>query len=72
MPRPRFPENAFDAVRSELMLMHVPDVQQALSEMVRRTAGRTYAGQDFDWESDAASSPLPRSWNDRRLRESDL
>lgn len=54
----RFPDHSFDAVRTERMLMHVPNAQQALSEMARvlRPGGRM-AVQDFDWESQFCDSP---------------
>ncbi len=54
----RFGDDAFDAVRTERMLMHVPDAEQALSEMARvlRPGGRM-AVQDFDWESQFCDSP---------------
>lgn len=54
----RFPDRTFDAVRTERMLMHVPNPQQALSEMARvlRPGGRM-AVQDFDWESQFCDSP---------------
>ncbi len=54
----RFPQHAFDAVRTERMLMHVPDAQMALSEMapVLRPGGRM-AIQDFDWETQFCDSP---------------
>jgi len=54
----RFPNHTFDAVRTERMLMHVPNAQQALREMARvlRPGGRM-AVQDFDWESQFCDSP---------------
>jgi ubiquinone/menaquinone biosynthesis C-methylase UbiE len=54
----RFPDCSFDAVRTERMLMHVPDAPQALSEMARvlRPGGRMVV-QDFDWESQFCDSP---------------
>jgi len=54
----RFPQHTFDAVRTERMLMHVPDAQMALSEMARvlRPGGRM-AVQDFDWETQFCDSP---------------
>jgi SAM-dependent methyltransferase len=54
----RFPDHTFDAVRTERMLMHVPNAQQALSEMARvlRPGGRM-AVQDFDWECQFCDSP---------------
>jgi len=54
----RFPHHAFDVVRTERMLMHVPDPQLALSEMARvlRPGGRM-AVHDFDWETQFCDSP---------------
>jgi ubiquinone/menaquinone biosynthesis C-methylase UbiE len=54
----RFPDGTFDAVRTERMLMHVPEPEKALKEMVRvlRPGGRM-AVQDFDWESQFCDSP---------------
>ena len=53
-----FPDHTFDVVRTERMLMHVPDAEKALSEMSRvlRRAGRM-AVLDFDWESQFCDSP---------------
>ena len=50
---------SFDACRTERMLMHVPDEQQAMSEMVRvtRRGGRVGAF-DFDWDTFIIDSPL--------------
>ncbi len=54
----RFPDHSFDAVRTERMLMHVPDAEKALAEMARvlRPGGRM-AVQDFDWETQFCDSP---------------
>ena len=54
----RFPDGSFDAVRTERMLMHVPDPAPALAEMARvlRPGGRM-AVQDFDWETQFCDSP---------------
>jgi ubiquinone/menaquinone biosynthesis C-methylase UbiE len=54
----RFPDGTYDAVRTERMLMHVPNAKQALSEMARvlRPGGRM-AVLDFDWESLFFDSP---------------
>jgi ubiquinone/menaquinone biosynthesis C-methylase UbiE len=54
----RFSDHTFDAVRTERMLMHVPDPEQALSEMARvlRPGGRM-AVHDFDWETQFCDSP---------------
>jgi len=53
-----FPDDSFDAVRTERMLMHVPDAEKALSEMARvlRRGGRM-AVLDFDWETQFCDSP---------------
>lgn len=53
-----FPDQTFDAIRTERMLMHVPDTKRALSEMARvlRRGGRV-AVQDFDWETQFCDSP---------------
>ena len=55
----RFPDNSFDAVRTERMLMHVPNASRALAEMARvlRPGGRMVV-LDFDWESQFCDSPL--------------
>lgn len=54
----RFAGASFDAVRTERMLMHVPDPVKALAEMVRvlKPGGRV-AVQDFDWETQFCDSP---------------
>jgi ubiquinone/menaquinone biosynthesis C-methylase UbiE len=54
----RFPDGSFDAVRTERMLMHVPNPSKALAEMSRvlRPGGRM-AVQDFDWETQFCDSP---------------
>ena len=54
----RFPDNSFDAVRTERMLMHVPDPSKALAEMARvlKPGGRMVV-HDFDWESQFCDSP---------------
>jgi ubiquinone/menaquinone biosynthesis C-methylase UbiE len=54
----RFPDRSFDAVRTERMLMHIPDPAGALAEMARvlRPGGRI-AVQDFDWETQFCDSP---------------
>jgi ubiquinone/menaquinone biosynthesis C-methylase UbiE len=53
-----FPSGSFDAVRTERMLMHVPDPSKALSEMSRvlKVGGRMSV-HDFDWESQFCDSP---------------
>lgn len=54
----RFPDHSFDCVRTERMLMHVPDPELALSEMARvlRPGGRMSV-HDFDWETQFCDSP---------------
>jgi ubiquinone/menaquinone biosynthesis C-methylase UbiE len=54
----RFSDHTFDSVRTERMLMHVPNPEQALSEMARvlRLGGRM-AVLDFDWETQFCDSP---------------
>ena len=54
----RLPDESFDAVRAERMLMHVTDPVRALGEMVRvlRQGGRM-AVEDFDWETQFCDSP---------------
>jgi ubiquinone/menaquinone biosynthesis C-methylase UbiE len=54
----RFSDGTFDAVRTERMLMHVPDPEQALSEMARvlRPGGRM-AVADLDWGTQFCDSP---------------
>jgi ubiquinone/menaquinone biosynthesis C-methylase UbiE len=49
---------SFDACRTERMLMHVPDEQRAISEMVRVTRrGGRVAAFDFDWDTFIIDSP---------------
>jgi ubiquinone/menaquinone biosynthesis C-methylase UbiE len=46
-----FYDASFDACRCERMLMHVPDEQRAVAEMVRVTrGGGRVAAFDFDWD----------------------
>lgn len=54
----RFEARTFDAVRTERMLMHVPDAELALSEMTRvlKPGGRMSVF-DFDWETQFCDSP---------------
>ncbi|MDA4130553.1 MAG: methyltransferase domain-containing protein, partial [Thaumarchaeota archaeon] len=54
----RFEDNSFDACRTERMLMHVPDAEKALSEMIRvtRSAGHLSVF-DFDWDTVVVDSP---------------
>jgi ubiquinone/menaquinone biosynthesis C-methylase UbiE len=53
-----FGTGAFDAVRSERMLMHMPDSELALFEMTRvlKPGGRMSVF-DFDWETQFCDSP---------------
>jgi len=53
-----FADATFDAVRTERMLMHVPDPNRALAELVRvlRPGGRL-AVLDMDWDSQFCDSP---------------
>jgi len=54
----RFANGAFDAVRAERMLMHVPDAERAIAEMARVIApGGRIAVLDFDWETQVCDSP---------------
>jgi ubiquinone/menaquinone biosynthesis C-methylase UbiE len=54
----RFPDGAFDAYRTERMLMHVPDAERALAEMIRVTRpGGRICVFDFDWETVVVDSP---------------
>jgi ubiquinone/menaquinone biosynthesis C-methylase UbiE len=54
----QFPNDYFDAVRTERMLMHLPDPSRALAEMARvlRPGGRMVV-LDFDWENQFCDSP---------------
>lgn len=54
----QFEDAAFDAVRSERLLMHVPDADRAVAEMARvlRPGGRM-AVFDMDWETQFCDSP---------------
>src|SRR5215470_549591 len=54
----RFDTDSFDAVRTERMLMHVPDAELALTEMTRvlKRGGRMSVF-DFDWETQFCDSP---------------
>ena len=54
----RFGDASFDAVRTERMLMHVPDPEKAIAEMARvlKPGGRM-AVFDFDWETQFCDSP---------------
>jgi ubiquinone/menaquinone biosynthesis C-methylase UbiE len=53
-----FADGAFDAVRTERLLMHVPDAPRAVAEMARvtRPGGRVTAF-DFDWDTFVIDSP---------------
>jgi ubiquinone/menaquinone biosynthesis C-methylase UbiE len=54
----RFPDHTFHAVRTERMLMHVPNPEKAVSEMARvlRPGGRI-AILDMDWDTQFCDSP---------------
>jgi len=53
-----FDDATFDACRSERMLMHVPDAELALAEMVRVTRpGGRVSVFDFDWDTMVIDSP---------------
>ncbi|MBV9414643.1 MAG: methyltransferase domain-containing protein [Solirubrobacterales bacterium] len=53
-----FEDASFDACRTERMLMHVPDEQRAIAEMVRVTRrGGRVAAFDFDWDTHTVDSP---------------
>jgi ubiquinone/menaquinone biosynthesis C-methylase UbiE len=53
-----FADATFDACRTERLLMHVPDAERALAEMVRviRPGGRLSVF-DFDWDTQFVDSP---------------
>jgi ubiquinone/menaquinone biosynthesis C-methylase UbiE len=54
----RFAENAFDACRTERMLMHIAEPTRAFAEMVRVTKpGGRVAVFDFDWDTFVIDSP---------------
>jgi ubiquinone/menaquinone biosynthesis C-methylase UbiE len=54
----RFDTGAFDGVRAERMLMHVPDAERAIAEMARVLApGGRISVFDFDWETQVCDSP---------------
>jgi ubiquinone/menaquinone biosynthesis C-methylase UbiE len=61
----RFDDATFDACRSERMLMHVPDAEAALTEMVRVTKpGGRISIFDFDWDTfviDSSDKPTTRA-----------
>jgi ubiquinone/menaquinone biosynthesis C-methylase UbiE len=53
-----FPDGAFDGVRSERLLMHVPEAARALAEMARVTRpGGRVSVFDFDWDTMMIDSP---------------
>ena len=54
----RFADGTFDAVRTERLLMHVPDAGRAIAEMARvlRIGGRMSVF-DVDWETQFCDSP---------------
>jgi ubiquinone/menaquinone biosynthesis C-methylase UbiE len=54
----RFEDGTFDAVRTERLLMHVPDADRAVAEMVRvLSQGGRLSVFDFDWETQFCDSP---------------
>ncbi len=54
----RFEDDSFDAVRTERLLMHVPDAERAIAEMTRvLRPGGHMAVFDFDWETQFCDSP---------------
>jgi ubiquinone/menaquinone biosynthesis C-methylase UbiE len=61
----QFDDATFDACRSERMLMHVPDADAALTEMVRVTKpGGRISIFDFDWDTfviDSSDKPTTRA-----------
>ncbi len=53
-----FEDGAFDGVRSERLLMHVPETSRVLSEMARVTRpGGRLSVFDFDWDTTIVDSP---------------
>jgi ubiquinone/menaquinone biosynthesis C-methylase UbiE len=53
-----FPDAGFDVCRTQRVLMHVPDAQRALAEMVRVTRSGGRVGVfDFDWNTLVIDSP---------------
>jgi len=78
-----FPDNTFDACRSERSFMHLKDPAKALSEMVRVTRlGGCVVIFDFDWDAIVVDNPnraltrkivnfmsdnISQSWIGRRL-----
>jgi SAM-dependent methyltransferase len=53
-----YPDGEFDASYAERLLMHVPDVERVLAEMVRVTrSGGRLAAFDFDWDTMIVDSP---------------
>ena len=54
----RFDDGAFDACRTERMLMHVPDGERAFAEMARVVCrGGRLSVFDFDWENRSSTAP---------------
>lgn len=54
----QFEDESFDAVRAERLLMHVPDADRAVGEMVRvLRPGAHLSIFDFDWETQFCDSP---------------
>jgi ubiquinone/menaquinone biosynthesis C-methylase UbiE len=53
-----FADGAFDGVRAERLLMHVPEVPRAVAEMARVTRpGGRVSVFDFDWDTMMVDSP---------------
>jgi SAM-dependent methyltransferase len=53
-----FPDGAFDGVRAERLLMHVPEAPRAVAEMARVTRpGGRVSVFDFDWDTMFIDSP---------------
>ncbi len=53
-----FPDGAFDGVRTERLLMHVPEAPRVVTEMARVTRpGGRVSVFDFDWDTMVIDSP---------------
>ena len=58
----RFDDVSFDAVRTERLLMHVPNAERAVAEMIRvLRPGGHLSVFDFDWETQFCNSSLPET-----------
>jgi len=65
----RFDDESFDAARTERLLMHVPDADQAVTEMIRvLRPGGHISVFDFDWETQFCNSSLRETT--RRITQS--